>query len=298
MDTKRIAVTGGTGTLGRLLVAELGRRGHEVRVLSRSSGEHPIDLDTGAGLAEALDGCEVVVDASNNRSAKRAPRTMVEGARRLLEAERAAGVGHHVCVSIVGCDRLPSGYFRVKADQERVVTEGSVPWSVVRATQFHEMMDEMFALGARMRLLPVPRARMRTVAAVEAAGVIAGVAEGEPLLDRIEVGGPEETELRDLARTWRSVTGRRTLLLRVPVPGGFGRALREGVAVPDAPDAVGRTPFGGWLIERQAHRKEQAQRAREARRVKEARVRKASVRKAGVKEARVEEARVEEAQRR
>ncbi len=266
MDRKRIAVTGGTGTLGRLLVAELSRRGHEVRALSRSSTDHPVDLDTGAGLGEALAGCEVVVDASNNRSAKRAPRTMVEGARRLLEAERAAGVGHHVGVSIVGCDRLPSGYFQVKVNQEKVVTEGPVPWSVVRATQFHEMMDEMFTMGAKVGLLPVPRARLRTVAAAEAAAVIADVAEREPLRGRIEVGGPAETELRELARTWRSVTGRRAMLLRVPVPGGFGRALREGVAVPVAPDALGRTPFGSWLIERQANRKEQARREKEAQR--------------------------------
>ncbi|MEU2632071.1 NAD(P)H-binding protein, partial [Kitasatospora sp. NPDC007106] len=117
----RIAIVGGTGTLGSHVTEELRARGHEVRVLSRRSPEHPVDLTTGAGLAAALAGCEVVVDAANSRSAKGAERTLVDGTRHLLAAERAAGVGHHVCVSIVGCDRVPVGYYAVKTAQERAV---------------------------------------------------------------------------------------------------------------------------------------------------------------------------------
>lgn len=132
------------------MAAELRSRGHDVRVLSRSSPEYRVDLTTGEGLAEALAGCDAVVDASNSQSsAKQAARTLVEGSRRLLAAEEAAGVGHHVCVSIVGCDQLPMGYFKVKADQEAVVEHGPVPWTVVRATQFHELMDMAFTAGAR-----------------------------------------------------------------------------------------------------------------------------------------------------
>ncbi len=129
----RIAIAGGTGTLGRRVVAALRGRGHQVRVLSRSSAEYPVDLTTGDGLAAALDGCDVVVDAVN--STKAAAATLVEGSRRLLAAGHAAGLGHHVCVSIVGCDRVPLDYFRVKAEQERVVAAGPVPWTVVRITQ-------------------------------------------------------------------------------------------------------------------------------------------------------------------
>ena len=138
----RIAIAGGTGTLGSLVAAELGRRGHEIRVLRRSAPEYRVDLATGSGLADALAGCDVVVDASNN-SSRHAAQILVDGSRRLLAAERAAGVGHHVCVSIVGCERVPMGYFQVKAEQEQVVEQGPVPWSMVRATQFHEYVLAM-----------------------------------------------------------------------------------------------------------------------------------------------------------
>jgi len=116
----KIAIVGGKGTLGGHVTAELTRRGHEVRVLSRS-GEYQVDLTTGDGLADALRDCDAVVDASNASSAKRARQVLVEGSRRLLAAEAAAGVAHHVCISIVGCDQVPMGYYKVKTDQEHVV---------------------------------------------------------------------------------------------------------------------------------------------------------------------------------
>ncbi|MGD0557793.1 MAG: NAD(P)H-binding protein [Streptosporangiaceae bacterium] len=120
----RIAIAGGTGTLGRHVVDELRERGHDVRALSRRSLDFPVDLTTGAGLAEALEGCEVVVDAANASSGKRSSATLVAGSRRLLAAEQKAGVKHHVCVSIVGCDKVPMGYYAVKVQQERVVAGG------------------------------------------------------------------------------------------------------------------------------------------------------------------------------
>ena len=126
----RIAIAGGTGTLGSLVAAELARRGHEVRVLSRSAPEYRVDLATGSGLADALAGCDVVVDASNN-SSRHAADILVGGSRRLLAAEAAVGVKHHVCVSIAGCEQVPMGYFTAKAQQEQVVEQGPVPWSVV-----------------------------------------------------------------------------------------------------------------------------------------------------------------------
>jgi len=119
----RIAIAGGTGTLGRRVADELRSRGHEVRVLSRKGTEHRVDVTTGEGLAEALDAVDVVVDATND-SSKKAADTLVEGSRRLLAAEEVARVGHHVCVSIVGCERVPARYMRVKAEQERVVEAG------------------------------------------------------------------------------------------------------------------------------------------------------------------------------
>ncbi|GIH16984.1 SDR family oxidoreductase [Rugosimonospora africana] len=241
----RIAIAGGTGTLGRYVAEDLRTRGHEVRVLSRSSREYRVDLRTGEGLEAALVGCDAVVDASNAR--KKAAEVLVEGSRRLLAAERAAGVGHHVCVSIVGCDRMPMGYYRVKVAQERVVEAGPVPWSVVRATQFHELVATVFTLGGRWRTLPVPRAVLQTIAAVEAARAVADVAEGPALRGRIDVAGPVATGVRELARTWRSVTGRRALLVPVPMPGRLGRTLRAGAATEPSPDVRGTTSFAEWL---------------------------------------------------
>ena len=135
----RIAIAGGTGTLGSLVAAELARRGHEARVLSRGAPEYRVDLATGSGLAPALAGCDVVVDASNN-SSRHAAQVLVAGTQRLLAAEQAAGVRHHVCVSIVGCEQAPMGYYRVKVEQERMAAQGPMPCSVVRATQFHELV--------------------------------------------------------------------------------------------------------------------------------------------------------------
>ncbi|WP_433186508.1 SDR family oxidoreductase [Actinoallomurus sp. CA-150999] len=241
----RIAVAGGTGTLGRHLVEELRSRGHDVRVLSRSAEKYRVDLTTGEGLDEALAGCEVVVDAAN--ASKRAADTLVEGSRRLLAAEEIAGVGHHVCVSIVGCDRVPMGYFQVKAEQERVVEEGRVPWTIVRATQFHELVDATFASAARWRVLPVPRGRLQSIAVAEVARAVADAAEGAPYRRRVDVTGPEVAGIRDLARTWRSVTGRRVLPLPLPLPGGIGRALRGGALTAERPDVRGTTRFASWL---------------------------------------------------
>jgi uncharacterized protein YbjT (DUF2867 family) len=243
----RIAIAGGTGTLGRLVAHELGRRGHDVRVLSRGAPRYRVDLSTGEGLEAALAGCDTVVDASNSASASRAAQVLVEGSRRLLAGEQAAGVGHHVCVSIVGCERVPIGYYRVKADQERVVERGPVPWSIVRATQFHELIAATLAVAGRWHVLPVPRAALQTVACAEVAMVVADVAEGAARRGRVSVAGPEVTDARVLARSWRSVTGTRAVQLPVPLPGRLGRALRDGALTDDGPDVRGTTTFAAWL---------------------------------------------------
>ena len=247
METMTIAIVGGTGMLGRHVAAELSSRGHEVRVLSRHAPEHRVDLTTGEGLIPALKGCDAVVDASNNSSLRGAAATLVDGSRRLLQAEEAAGAGHHVCVSIVGCEQLPMGYYRAKVDQERVVEQGPVPWSIVRATQFHELIATWLASAARWRVLPVPHAALQTVAAAEVAAAIADVATGGPRAGRITVAGPEVSDARDMARVWRAVTGSRAPLLPVPVPGRTGRALRSGVLTTERPDVRGMTGFADWL---------------------------------------------------
>ena len=242
----RIAVIGGSGTLGRGVVAELLRRGHEARGVGRSSAEYSVDLRTGRGLAQAVEGCDVVVDASNDIS-KEAAQTLVEGSKRLLAAETAAGVRHHVCVSIVGCEKIPFGYYRVKTDQERVVAADGFPFSIVRSTQFHELLAMFFGLVARYRVIPVPRARLQSIASIEAARAVADVAEGEPLRRRLSVAGPVIDDVRRFAESWRHGTGRRVALLPIPLPGAFGAALRDGALTDAQPDVRGTIPFDEWL---------------------------------------------------
>jgi uncharacterized protein YbjT (DUF2867 family) len=242
----RVAIVGGTGTLGRQVTEQLRARGHEVRVISRTATRYRADLTTGAGLDDAVSGCDAVVDASNN-SSKAAAATLVEGTRRLLAAEGRAGVAHHLCVSVVGCERLPMGYFRVKAAQEAAVAAGPVPWTIVRATQFHEYLAAMMGAGARYGLVPVPRGLVQPVASAEVARAVAEAVAGGPRRGRVEVGGPEVTGFRELAVTWRRAAGKKAVLVPLPLPGRLGRALRAGAATTAHPDVRGQLTFGKWI---------------------------------------------------
>lgn len=242
-----VAVVGGTGTLGTEIVAALEGRGAEVRRLSRSSPEHPIDLTNGAGLREALDGCGVVVDASNGPPSAKARAVLVDGGRRLSEAARAAGATHLVCASIVGIENVPMAYYRVKVEQEGVVKGGAIPWTIVRATQFHELLDGLLAGAARWRVAPAAGARFQPVAAAEAGSYIAEVALGAPSGRTHSIAGPDVHTLRELGSIRGRVTGRKTLPLPVPLPGKLGRSLRGGALTCAAPDARGQVTYEAWL---------------------------------------------------
>jgi uncharacterized protein YbjT (DUF2867 family) len=240
-----IAIVGGTGTLGRQVVSQLRARGHEVRALSRNAPEFPVDLTTGAGLGKALAGCDVVVDASNNAS-RTAAATLVDGTRRLLAAGQEAGVAHHVCVSVLGCELVPAAYFKVKAEQENAVAQGTVPWTIVRATQFHEYVAAMMRAVARYGVVPVPRAVFQPVASAEVAAVVAAAAADGPRRGRVEIAGPEVASVADLARTWRRAAARPALLVPLPLPGALGRALRGGALTAACPGIRGRQTFAEW----------------------------------------------------
>jgi uncharacterized protein YbjT (DUF2867 family) len=243
----RIAVAGGTGTIGRRIAAVLARDGHEVRALSRGAREYPVDLRTGAGLEAALDGCEVVIDASNGPPSGKARAVLVEGSCRLLEVEVRAGVRHHVCVSIVGIDDVPLSYYRVKLEQERVVETAGLPWTIVRSTQFHDLLGALLASTGRRHVLPAARAQFQPVDVDEAAAVVAAAATDPPRLGRTTIAGPEVHDLRSLARAWREATGRRAIEIPIPMPGRLGRALREGRLTCANPDVRGARTFAEWL---------------------------------------------------
>ena len=240
----RIAVVGATGTAGRPAVTALEAAGHEVRALSRSSPTHPVDLRDGSGLDEALAGCEAVVDASNaGPKAADARALLVDGGRRLLEAEERAGVRHHVCVSIVGIDGFPLGYYRVKVEQEATVRAGGVPWSILRATQFHGFVAFNFASMARFGVLPKLDAPLQPVDVGEVADALVEVVAGAPTGAVASIAGPEIRPIADLARSWKRMKGSRALLLPMPALGGTGRALKAGQLTDDSPDRRGSVTF-------------------------------------------------------
>jgi uncharacterized protein YbjT (DUF2867 family) len=252
----RVAVVGGTGTVGALVVEELLRRGHQVRVLSRRppAGRRPIeyrrvDLASGAGLPEALSGIEVVVDASNAlRTGRGMEEVLVRGAMRLLAAETEVGVRHHILISIVGIDALRVPYYAGKRAQERVVHEGPVTASVLRSTQFHQLLARLFAASARFGLLPGGRIPLQPVDADEVAVALVGHLEKGPWSGRREIAGPEIVPLQQLARSWLAVTGRRRLLVPLPTFGATGRALRAG-ALTSSEASRGTLKFARWLQE-------------------------------------------------
>lgn len=250
----RVAVIGGTGVLGKPLVAELVARGDEVRALSRTPSKlpdgathHSVDLTKGEGLAEALAGVEVVVDASNSSPRDAGP-VLVDGAERLLAAGAQAGVRHHVGISIVGCDQEPTSYYKVKVEQEEAIAAGNVPWSLLRATQFHSLLAWAFSQAGKARLMPTGSARLQPIEPAVVAARLADVAHAEPAGRLADVAGPEVLTLGELARTWRRADGRWMLPLPIPMIGKVGRPLREGALChPDA--AAGGATFEQWLAD-------------------------------------------------
>lgn len=258
----KVAVVGGTGQLGKPLVAALASRGDEVLVLSRSAPrklpdgashrrldltEEPKPSAAGAGddgLAEALAGIEVVVDASNSNPRRAGP-VLVDGTKRLLRAGREAGVRHHVGISIVGCDRVPIAYYKVKVEHEEAIAAGEVPWSLLRASQFHSLIAWAFAQAGRFRVVPTGKARLQPIDAQLVAERLAAVAHAEPAGRLPDMAGPQPQTLSELAASWRRA-GHRGLPLRLPMIGRIGRPLREG-ALCDPNAAADGPTFEEWL---------------------------------------------------
>jgi uncharacterized protein YbjT (DUF2867 family) len=242
----RIAVAGGTGVLGRHVVAELARRGHDPVVMSRSTG---VDVTTGAGLDAALVGADVVIDATSvtTMSRRTAEQSFEAGTGELVRVGRRAGVRHHVAVSIVGVDRAPEvAYYGAKLHHEELVLAGPVPSSILRATQFHEFPGQ-FLDRFRGPVVPVFRMLTQPVAAREVASALVDVAEGPPRGHAGEIAGPEVHELVDLARRVVRARGQRRLVVGIRAPGAAGRKLVEGAALPTVGGLRGRVTFDEWL---------------------------------------------------
>ncbi|MFD5864453.1 SDR family oxidoreductase [Agromyces sp. NPDC127015] len=245
----KIAVAGGTGTVGRHVVDVARERGHEVVVLTRSAG---VDVISGEGLARALQGVDAVVDTSNvtTLDAKKAEAFFTTGSRNLLAAEAAAGVPHHVLLSIVGIDRAPYGYYAAKLAQERVVEQGDVPWTIQRAMQFHEFAGQMLEGMSFAGVHLAPKVRTAPVAAREVGERLVALAEAGPAGHVADLAGPREERLEEMIRKLARAQGLRGPVLAVSLPGKQFAAMRSGVTLP-GPGAVRATrTFDEWVADR------------------------------------------------
>lgn len=242
----RIAVAGATGTVGRHVVEVAQGRGHDVLPLARALG---VDVTKAEGLAERFAGVDAVIDTSNIATTKRSSAESFFGkvTRTLLAAELEAGVGHHVVLSIVGIEDVPFGYYQGKLVQERLVSEGEVPWSILRATQFHEFAEEALSFVRVGPLSMVPRMLSQPIAAVEVADALVGLAEAGPSGRVPDLAGPERLQMTDLARRVSKTRGLGRWVVPMPVPWAAGRGMRSGALTPTTDGPRGRQTFDEWL---------------------------------------------------
>lgn len=243
----KIIVIGGSGLIGSRVVTILKEHGHEAIAASPKSGVNTV---TGEGLAEALSGASVVVDVSNSPSWEAAAvlAFFETSTRNLLEAEANAGVGHHVALSVVGSERLlDSGYFPAKIAQENLLKESSIPYSIVRATQFFEFVrgiGDAASDGKSLRLSPD---LIQPIAADDVAIAVASVAEGPPLNGTIDVAGPEAFPLDELIRIDLAARSDPRPVVTDPNALYFGAKLNERTLVPHGEARLGATRFKDWL---------------------------------------------------
>jgi len=237
-----VLVTGGTGTLGSALVARLDRP----RVLSRRAGTGRVvgDLRTGEGLDEAVADASVIVHCAT------APRGDADATARLVAAARRAGAPHLVYVSIVGVDRIPLPYYREKLRAERIVEDSGLPATILRATQFHDLLATLFATTARAGVLPVlARTSFQPIAVGDVADRLATIVAGPAQGRATDIGGPEVRPMADLARAWRHATGRRRPVLPLRLPGAIAGGYRAGAHLAPA-HADGVVTFEQFLAAR------------------------------------------------
>lgn len=234
-------VTGGTGGLGRPVTALLRAAGHEVRVLSRRPGEGRVtaDLSTGSGLDDALKRIDTVLHLATTRKSDAAQTT------RLLDAAKEAGVAHLIYISIVGVDKVPLGYYRDKLACERLIEGSGIPFTILRATQFHDFVAAIFRPQRRLPVLISLDVLDQPIAVEEVAERLTELAEGRPAGRVADIGGPETHPVREFAEIWQRAHGTRRPIWNLPLPGGMGRAMRRGDHTTTLP-GFGRQTFAEY----------------------------------------------------
>ena len=243
----KIVVIGGTGRIGSTVVKRLAAHGHDAVPASPATG---VDTISGEGVAEVMVGADVVVDVSNAPAWEddAVLAFFTTSTRNLLAAERDAGVGHHVAVSIVGADLLPdSGYLRAKVAQEAEIEAGEVPYTILRATQFLEFLPQIVEAGAEGDSVRLPTGLMQLVAAGDVAATVAELATSAPANGRIELGGPEALSVDAWARRLFAATGDDREVIADPHARYFGTELHGGELTTGDGARIGAIDFDAWI---------------------------------------------------
>jgi uncharacterized protein YbjT (DUF2867 family) len=243
----KIVVIGGSGLIGSKLVNKLREQGHEAVAASPTSGVNTL---TGEGLADALKGAAVVVDVTNSPSWEDAAvlNFFETSSRNLLAFEAAAGVGHHVALSVVGTERLlESGFFRAKISQENLIKAASIPYSIVRATQFFEFVKSIADFSTDGNQVRLPTTLIQPMAADDVASAVGRIAVGSPMNGTVEVGGPERFRLDELIRRGLAARKDPREVIADPHARYFGIKVTENTLVPGDEARLGETRFEDWL---------------------------------------------------
>ncbi|WP_426406844.1 SDR family oxidoreductase [Bradyrhizobium ganzhouense] len=243
----KIVVIGGTGLIGSKLVAKLKQQGHEAIAASPRSGVNAV---TGEGLAAALTGADVVVDVANAPSWE--PAAVLEfferSSQNLVATEAATAVKHHVALSIVGTDRSPDiAYFRAKLAQETIIKASSIPYSIVRATQFLEFLGAIADAGATGGQIVVPSALFQPIAADDVVDCLAEIATGRPLNGTIDIAGPEKAPFNEFVARRLKASGDGRPVVGNPKAQYYGVAIDDTSLVPLGEARLGKTPLATWL---------------------------------------------------
>ncbi|MCU6432602.1 SDR family oxidoreductase [Undibacterium sp. Jales W-56] len=243
----KIVIIGGSGLIGKKLAALLQQAGHEVAATSPSSGVNAV---TGEGLPQVLAGADVVVDVTNSPSFEdEAVMSFFKAStQNLLAAELAAGVRHHVALSVVGSERVPeSGYFRAKVAQESIIKGSTVPYTIVRATQFFEFLTSIAYASTQSQTVRASSARLQPVAADDVAAALAKVATEAPLNDTCEVAGPQSFRLNELLRRTLQASQDPREVVKDDEALYFGTRLDDESLTPGAHARIGTTSLESWL---------------------------------------------------
>ena len=243
----KIVVIGGSGLIGKKLVKMLREHGHEALPASQSTG---VNILTGEGLAEAMKGAQVVVDVSNSPSFE--DKAVLEffetSCRQIAAAEKSAGVGHHVALSVVGTDRLmASGYFRAKVAQEKLIKSSGIPYTIVRATQFFEFVGSIAQSATDGQTVRLPPAKMQPIVSDDVAAALADIAIEKRANGTLDLAGPERIGMDDLVARYLRATGDTRNVITDTQARYFGTELNDQSLTPGDNPRLGTTRFDEWL---------------------------------------------------